>query len=105
MKLIENLDQIDSPFKNAVITIGNFDGVHKGHQALLYQVIEKASEIDGTSVAVTFEPHPLRALGISSPSLITRHDQKLELIEQSGIDVLMCIPFNKEFAAIPAHIL
>ncbi len=103
MKLIENLDQIDSPFKNAVITIGNFDGVHKGHQALLYQVIEKAAEIDGTSVAVTFEPHPLRALGISSPPLITRHDQKLELIEQSGIDVLMCLPFNKEFAGIPAH--
>jgi len=103
MKLIENLDQIDSPFKNAVITIGNFDGVHKGHQALLYQVIEKASEIGGTSVAITFEPHPLRALGISSPPLITRHDQKLELIEQSGIDVLMCLPFNKEFAGIPAH--
>lgn len=103
MKLIENLDQIDSPFKNAVITIGNFDGVHKGHQALLYQVIEKASEIDGTSVAITFEPHPLRALGISSPPLITRHDQKLELIEQSGIDVLMCLPFDKEFARIPAH--
>lgn len=103
MKLIENLDQIDLPFKNAVITIGNFDGVHKGHQALLYQVIEKASEIDGTSVAITFEPHPLRALGISSPPLITRHDQKLELIEQSGIDVLMCLPFDKEFAEIPAR--
>jgi len=103
MELIENLDQINSPFKNAVITIGNFDGVHKGHQALFHQVIEKADEIDGTAIAITFEPHPLRALGISSPALITRHDQKTELIEQSGIDVLICIPFNEDFASITAH--
>ncbi len=103
MELIENLDQINSPYKNAVITIGNFDGVHKGHQALLHQVIEKADEIDGTSIAITFEPHPLRALEISSPALITRHDQKTELIEKSGIDVLICIPFDKAFAAITAH--
>ncbi|MCP3944064.1 MAG: bifunctional riboflavin kinase/FAD synthetase [Desulfobacteraceae bacterium] len=103
MELIENLDQINSPFKNAVITIGNFDGVHKGHQALLHQVIERADEIEGTAVAITFEPHPLRALGISSPSLITRHDQKTELIEQTGIDVLICIPFNDAFASITAQ--
>jgi len=103
MELIENLDQINSPYKNAVITIGNFDGVHKGHQALLHQVIEKADEIGGTSIAITFEPHPLRALGISSPPLITRHDQKTELIEKSGIDVMICISFDKAFAAITAH--
>ncbi|PIE61438.1 MAG: riboflavin biosynthesis protein RibF [Desulfobacterales bacterium] len=103
MELIENLDVIETPFKNAVVTIGNFDGVHKGHQTLLSQSIEKAKELKGTSVAMTFEPHPLRALGISSPPLITRHDQKLELIEQSGVDVLLCIPFDKEFAAISAQ--
>lgn len=102
MQLIENLDEINSPFNNAVVTIGNFDGVHKGHQALLHQVIEKADEISGTSVAITFEPHPLRALGISSPPLITRHDQKMELLEQTGIDVTICLPFDKTFAAIPA---
>ncbi len=88
MELIENIDQIDSPYKDAVVTIGNFDGVHKGHQALLHQVMEMADEIDGTSVAMTFEPHPLRALGISSPPLITRHDQKIELLEQSSIPYL-----------------
>ncbi|MBU0973160.1 MAG: bifunctional riboflavin kinase/FAD synthetase [Proteobacteria bacterium] len=103
MELIENLDLISSPYKNAVITIGNFDGVHKGHQALFHQVMEKADEIGGIAVAVTFEPHPLRALGISSPPLITRYDQKKELIEQSGIDVLICIPFDKAFSAITAH--
>lgn len=103
MELIKHLDQLNSPFKRAVVTIGNFDGVHKGHQALLHQVIEKADEINGTSVAITFEPHPLRALGISSPPLITRNDQKTELIEQTGIDVLITIPFDKKFASITAH--
>ena len=58
MLLIQSLDEIKAPFKRAVITIGNFDGVHIGHQALFYEVIEQAHAIDGTSVAMTFEPHP-----------------------------------------------
>lgn len=103
MLLIENLDQIQAPFENAVLTIGNFDGVHKGHQSLFQQVINKAKQIKGTSVTMTFDPHPLQALGISGPPLITRRDQKLELIEKCGIDVLLCIPFNMEFASITAH--
>ena len=102
MQLVETLDQIPIPFSNAVVTIGNFDGVHKGHQALLRQVIQKAKEISGTSVALTFEPHPLRALGIASPPLITRHDQKMELLAQSGIDVVVCLRFDRAFADIPA---
>lgn len=103
MELIENIDQIIEPFKNAVITIGNFDGVHKGHQSLFKQVIEKARKINGTSVTMTFDPHPLKALGISGPPMITRRDQKLELIEKCGIDILLCIRFNMEFASITAH--
>ena len=102
MELIENLEQIGSPFKNAVITIGNFDGVHKGHQTLFRQVIEKAGQIDGTSVALTFDPHPLKALGISAPPLITRKDQKVELIEACGIDILLCLSFDTAFASISA---
>lgn len=102
MELIENLNQIKAPFKNAVVTIGNFDGVHKGHQALLKQVIEQGTQIGGTCLAMTFEPHPLRALGFSSPPLITRRDQKVELLEASGIDVLLCLPFDKAFAQISA---
>ncbi len=103
MELIESLDQIQHPLKNAVITIGNFDGVHKGHQSLFEQVKKEAEEIDGTSVAMTFTPHPLKALGISAPPLITRRDQKLELIKSCGIDVLICLPFDKEFASITAN--
>ncbi|MBP8828602.1 MAG: bifunctional riboflavin kinase/FAD synthetase [Desulfobacter sp.] len=103
MELIEDLNQIKAPFNNAVITIGNFDGVHKGHQALFNQVIETGRRIGGTCIAMTFEPHPLRALGISTPPLITRRDQKIELIKSSGIDVLICLPFDKAFAQISAQ--
>lgn len=102
MELIEDLNQIKAPFNNAVVTIGNFDGVHKGHQALFNQVLEKGRLTGGTCIAMTFEPHPLRALGLSSPPLITRRDQKIELISSSGIDVLLCLPFNKAFSQIPA---
>lgn len=103
MKLIETLEAIKEPFNNAVVTIGNFDGVHKGHQALLNNIINKAKEINGTSVAVTFEPHPIRVLKTNNhPPLITIYEQKLELLEKTGIDVLISIPFTKEFAAIGA---
>ncbi len=104
MKLVENLEAIEKPFTNAVITIGNFDGVHKGHQALLTRVIDKATELNGTSVAITFEPHPLRVLkDVSHPPLITIYEQKVELLEKTGIDVLISIPFTKEFGEINAQ--
>jgi riboflavin kinase/FMN adenylyltransferase len=104
MELIENLKSLSSPYKNAVVTIGNFDGVHIGHQALFKEVNQKAGEIDGTSVAVTFEPHPSRVLNPNGqPPRITRYEQKVELIEKTGIDVLICIPFTLDFAETSAH--
>ncbi|MBF0411482.1 MAG: bifunctional riboflavin kinase/FAD synthetase [Desulfamplus sp.] len=103
MELIEDIQKIEKPFKNAVITIGNFDGVHKGHQALFEKVKEESNLISGTSIAITFEPHPLKVLGKKAPPLITRRDQKFELISASGLDKLICIPFTREFAAISAE--
>jgi riboflavin kinase/FMN adenylyltransferase len=104
MQLIHHLDEITTPFKNAVITIGNFDGVHIGHQALFYEVIERAHTVGGTSIAMTFEPHPLRVLKKNhTPPLITQFEQKAELIERSGLDVLICVPFTLEFASISAQ--
>jgi riboflavin kinase/FMN adenylyltransferase len=104
MQLIHHLDEITRPFRNAVLTIGNFDGVHIGHQALFYEVIERAHTVDGTSIAMTFEPHPLRVLKKNhTPPLITLFEQKAELIERSGIDVLICVPFTLEFASISAR--
>ncbi len=103
MKIIDNLEKIHTPFTNAVITIGNFDGVHIGHQALFHEVIETAETIDGTSIAMTFEPHPIRVLKPNHhPPLITLYEQKAELIERTGMDVLICIPFTREFASLTA---
>ncbi len=104
MKIIDTLDKIYEPFKNAVITIGNFDGVHIGHQALFHEVIEMAQNIDGTSIAMTFDPHPLRVLKQNGhPPLITLYEQKVELIGRTHIDALICIPFTREFAALSAE--
>ena len=104
MRVFNHLDQINEPFKNAVITIGNFDGVHIGHQALFHEVIEKAQAIGGTSIAMTFEPHPLRVLKQNNhPPLITLYEQKSELIQRTGINVLICVPFTLEFAALSAE--
>jgi len=103
MKLIENIEDIDKPFENAVITIGNFDGVHIGHQALFHEVIEKADLLGSTSLAMTFEPHPIRVLKKNGhPPLLTPFNQKVALIAKSGIDALISIPFTREFAAITA---
>ena len=104
MKLITDLNAITRPFKNAVVTTGNFDGVHIGHQALFYEVIERADAMDGTSVAITFDPHPIRVLKQNGhPPLITLLNQKTELIESTGVDVLIVIPFTREFAAFTAR--
>jgi riboflavin kinase/FMN adenylyltransferase len=104
MKIFDRLENIKQPFVNAVITIGNFDGVHIGHQALFHEVIEKAEAIQGTAIAMTFEPHPMRVLKQNNhPPLITIYEHKKELIERSGIDVLICVPFTKKFAALTAE--
>ena len=103
MELIEHIDNIERPFENAVITIGNFDGVHIGHQALFHEVIEKADALGGTSIVMTFEPHPARVLKKNDhPPLITLYEQKVELVASLGIDILICFPFTREFAAISA---
>ncbi len=104
MKVVNDLKQVVKPFKNAVVTIGNFDGVHVGHQALFRQVIKKAQSVGGTSVVMTFEPHPIRVLNCNKHfPLITLYEQKVELIRATGVDTLVCVPFTKEFAAIPAR--
>jgi riboflavin kinase/FMN adenylyltransferase len=104
MKILERIEDIEKPLKNAVITIGNFDGVHIGHQALFHTVIEKADAIHGTSVAMTFDPHPMRVLNTNGhPPLITMNEQKIELIARSGLDVLICVPFTLAFAEITAR--
>jgi len=104
MQIIERLSDIEKPFKNAVITIGNFDGVHIGHQALFHEVIARADALGGTALAMTFEPHPLRVLQNNGlPPLITLYEQKTELIAKSGMDILICLPFDRQLAQITAE--
>jgi riboflavin kinase / FMN adenylyltransferase len=102
MRIYRNLEQIQEPFPNACVTIGNFDGVHLGHQRLFDVVEQRAYHSRGTSIAITFDPHPLQVLRPGGIKLISTCQQKIELIEMSGIDVLIIIPFDKEFAATPA---
>jgi riboflavin kinase/FMN adenylyltransferase len=104
MQIIQDIEKIKEPFQSAVVTIGNFDGVHIGHQALFHEVIERAEAMDGTAVAMTFDPHPIRVIKQNGhPPLITLYEQKAELIEKAGIDVLICIPFTMDFAALSAR--
>lgn len=103
MKIFRSIDDISQTFVNACVTIGNFDGVHYGHQQLFKKVVEKAKAIQGTSVAITFDPHPLQILLPEGIKLISTTEQKIELIEMAGIDVLVVVPFTKEFAKTTAE--
>ena len=102
MKIFRDLSEITKPFPNACVTIGNFDGVHLGHQLLFEEVAQRARHCNGTSVAVTFDPHPLQIIRPEGIKLISTCDQKAELVEYAGIDVLIIIPFSLTFAAISA---
>lgn len=104
MKVFEGYHCIKQPFYKPVVTLGNFDGVHLGHQEILSRVRKKAEEIKGTSIVYTFHPHPFSVLTQGRQFLtITTLDEKLKLIEESGIDYLICEPFTVEFSHITAH--
>jgi len=102
MKIYRDLSQIKEPFVNACVTIGNFDGVHLGHQLLFGEVVQRAYRCDGTSVVVTFDPHPLQVLRSDGIKLISTCEQKAELIEHAGIDILIIIPFTMKVAGVSA---
>jgi len=104
MNIVRDLESLDRPLRNPVVTIGNFDGVHRGHLSLFNMVKQRAAAIGGQSAVVTFEPHPLKVVKKGNgPALITSMDQKLILIWNAGIEVIFCIPFTLEFAAISAE--
>lgn len=104
MTVICTLDNLPKDIKHPVVTIGNFDGVHWAHQAIFTRVIERARDIDGTSMVITFEPHPIKVMSPEKAKpLITLMEQKKELVSKQGIDILLLIQFTLEFAAIPAR--
>ncbi len=104
MKIIHNLEELTSPIDNAVVTIGNFDGIHLGHREIFRRVVRRSREVGGTSVVYTFVPHPLKVVAPEhAPALINTYPEKEKLIEASCIDVLICAPFTRELAELPAH--
>lgn len=87
---------------NPVLTIGTFDGVHLGHRKIIDALCERAKAIVGESVIFTFDPHPRKVVapGESNLRLLTTLDEKIALLEQSGIDHLIIYPFTKEFSQL-----
>jgi riboflavin kinase/FMN adenylyltransferase len=80
--------------------MGNFDGVHRGHQSLFRQVTTHARQIGGTSFVLTFDPHPQKILSPDKEFFLINHmEEKIEIIRDIGVDVLICLPFTQEFAA------
>lgn len=104
MIICRNLDELPGRISGAVVTVGNFDGVHLGHREIFRRVRLAAQELGGNSVVVTFFPHPLKVLAPEREfRLITTYAEKERLIGEAGIDFLVTIPFSREFAAVSAE--
>lgn len=90
---------------NAIVTIGTFDGVHLGHQAILNDMVSTAKEIRGETVVITFYPHPRQVLNIDSSNLrfINTQEEKLKHLEELGIDNVIVVNFTKEFSTISSE--
>ena len=82
------------------VTIGNFDGVHVGHQVLLQRTRDKAAAQGMSSVVITFDPHPLRVVRGLTPPFITLKQQKLELLSNQGLDFVLCLEFTTKTAQL-----
>lgn len=99
MEIIRGLDSLKKSYTNTVLTIGNYDGMHIGHQKILSMVTKGAGEIKGTSMVITFDPHPMKVLAPEkNMKLLTTPGEKERLIESMGIDVLLYVKFTKEFS-------
>src|ERR1035437_7691097 len=92
MRVISDLQELGHPVTPSVVTIGNFDGLHLAHQTLLRRVVEAARSQGLRATAITFEPHPIKLLSPDhAPKLLTPLGRKVELIEKTGIDLLVVL--------------
>jgi riboflavin kinase/FMN adenylyltransferase len=104
MQVFRSLSEIPANFGPTVVAIGNFDGVHRGHQAIIGNVRERAGRLQARSVALTFDPHPVRVLRpAQAPRLITPLAQRLDLLAATGLDATVVIPFTEDFSRLSAH--
>ncbi len=103
MKIFRSLDDVPSGFGPSVVTIGNFDGVHCGHQSVIRQVVGRARERGAQAVLVTLDPHPRNVLRPQQPiRLIASLEQKLSLLRTTGLDAVVLLPFTETLSRMSA---
>ena len=94
-----SLDEVTPGFGPSVVSIGNFDGVHRGHQEVFTRLLDAARRREAHSVVVTFDPHPaLVHRPESHPGLIMGLEDKLDALEQTGVDAVLVLPYSLEFS-------
>jgi riboflavin kinase/FMN adenylyltransferase len=104
MEILRHLDDYSLSLTGSVATLGNFDGLHLGHQALVGSAVEDARQLGAQSVVLTFEPHPLKVLAPArAPKLLLSHKDKMEMLQSFGVDVVVIQKFDAAFARLPAR--
>jgi len=104
MEVIRGLHNLRARHSGCVVTIGNFDGIHLGHQSVLGELAEKAAEMDLSSLVMVFEPHPQEFFDAeNAPARLTRFREKVQILRRFAVDRLLCVRFDKKFASIPAQ--
>jgi len=104
VRVVHGSAALGGPLERCVLTAGNFDGLHLGHQSIVRTVTSRAKALRGASAAYTFEPHPRRVLQPERPlHLLLTLEQKLEHFAAAGLDVVIVEPFDRSFAALPAE--
>lgn len=101
MHIFRHLDEIPTDFGPTIVSVGNFDGVHRAHQAVLRDIAQRAKQKQARSVAVTFDPHPSRILRPDSGlKLLTPTPEKLRLLETAGVDAVLLLPFGRDLSLL-----
>ena len=104
MQIFHHLEEVPPQFGPTVVSVGNFDGVHRAHQEVVLQMAERARAIGGKSVVVTFDPHPLRILRPNvAPKLLAPSAVKLKLLESTGVDAVLVLPFTRDLSLMTAE--
>jgi riboflavin kinase / FMN adenylyltransferase len=104
MKVFDDIEMLRAHLSAPVATIGNFDGLHLGHQTIIRTVLARSRETGGSSLLITFDPHPLKVLAPErAPRMLTTRRQKLALIEATGLEFLLILPFTVELAEVTAE--
>ena len=103
MKIIRGIDNLNNQFSQCVLTLGNFDGVHLGHQQLINHLIEQGKKLNLPTAVMLFEPQPLEFFSKRAPTRLTSFKEKVRLIEKLGIDYIIAVPFTQTFANMSAN--